>query len=266
LVVDGERITSKSTFYKKWDSDTVPVGKEIVRTLMNSKRTYRYAKDVLEREIEGRTAVVTIAKKMALRNENRTLVFKNDWTDLSRVNVQTASDLLSYILRQDPFQTDCHQAVTLALFWSQREWLGKARFDSLYEALASGPGKHRPQSLYVMVSQQLDPDAPSPKRADGNYAYRPELLPGDWVNFLNPGADSPWDGENAIYVGKDFKGQLLFFAHPIGIKTADYIKEKLAEVYREQRKPGEPRPELSQVRISILFEQVYRMATQEPPR
>src|SRR5207244_980393 len=88
---------------------------------------------------------------------------------------------------------------------------------------------------YIGMNFGLVPDRTGGDQTpEGLYKWRTELLPGDWINVLNPGADEPWHNENAIYIGKDKDGTPMFFSHPFGITTLKQIQDSLSKAFRDQ--------------------------------
>ena len=153
---------------------------------------------------------------------------------------------------------------------AMRRWLGDAGFDAYYENIAAAFPNNKEafapwkfEIRYDMATKPgepeyvPDPQTPGEKRLNA----REEILPGDRVQFPNPGGHEPWHNENTIYLGMDEHGRMWFFAHPFGIRTADEILDELARIYRRSALPGEPKPYMDpQVLCSPDFEWIWRYA------
>jgi len=110
---------------------------------------------------------------------------------------------------------DCATGAVAATYMALVKMLDAAVFDQTFDKLYIGPRSFDPQ-----LQRILDKHGSDDLSKKGNVAL---LKPGDIVYFNNPGAlqehvDEGWKGENAIYLG-DGK----YYAHPLGIKTADEI-------------------------------------------
>jgi RHS repeat-associated protein len=260
LQVDGAGVTKGSAVYNSLA--TSPLAREILDTLIGSKSTYKYSLEQIKRLIAGREAIVQAVHNMAERLRKGQLVFGEKMLLTDRKETR-ASELLSNILAQEKIETECYNAVEWTYFLALRIWLNRTAFDRLYLNLEKKYDKSLFPVPYINQQYGYDPDSPVQILPDGSYAFRLELLPGDWVNILNPGADSPWHNENAIYLGKDEAGKLIFFGHPFGVGPLQMFLDRLSAEYVKQGKPGMPKPYLGALRICIDFESNFSTSQEQ---
>jgi hypothetical protein len=118
------------------------------------------------------------------------------------------------------YEYDCATGAIAAAYLTLVKLFDPADFDEKFEALCIGPWAFDPYLQSILDHQ--GPYGMSQKGSEAN------LKPGDIVYFNNPGAiydtreSRAFSGENATYLG-DGK----YYAHPLGIKTADEILTEL---------------------------------------
>ncbi len=133
LEVDGVIVTTNSDIYKGLSKTSV--GSEILDTLRASGSTYRYSKEVLQREVAGRIAIVNAAEAMAERIKKGQLIF-GEKMYLENPQERLASDLLKRILSQKEIVTECYNGVELVYLDALHRWLGTDAFNTLFASLS----------------------------------------------------------------------------------------------------------------------------------
>ena len=282
LFVDGNAVAKTDGVY-----DDLTVGRslgrmpippdlarQIVDGYIDSQYTWSFSEAVLADNIEARYSIVHSANYFARMIDSGKLRF-GDFMDLAEGRKPKA---LSAVAAQKIITkrvlagctTECRQATEMVWFHSLRRWLGDARFNQVHAdprytyALGEiGTPRNRHSFPTVVISHKYahpivrnGPTVvpiPHPTVPGWRYLYRDFVLPGDRVQFLNPGADDPWGGENAIYIGVDDSGEPQYFAHPFGIVTADTILAELADAFVNQGQPGEPAPYLDHPIVTVDF-------------
>jgi hypothetical protein len=240
LVVNGETITPESDLYKKYKDNAF--AREILDTLINYKGTVSFATvEKFENELKIRQAFAKCLEdlqKAGVRfNGNQTTPKDSGWKVVKDKYVKDGRTYTVYrfvyegdkspsaaldALVNSGTAFDCANAALFCELRALRDALGPKAFNDLYQGKTLQFGYGENGAL------------PHP----GAGALPGALLPGDRVYFPNvsnyariiPGG--PWRGENAIYIGKNDKGEPLFRGFGIDkLFTEAEIRQRLADEY-----------------------------------